>query len=152
MARHVASDPDLARSALDTAPKVDGIPPWTRYDFRIACPLLGSDGACSIYEVRPRVCRAHVSYEVKLCEEVLFSGHSRSLAPMMTFGWPRSVSKAIHQGVTLATAHAGLQADNVEMTAALALILRSPKVVDAWLRGEQPFPRYEFDGGAPHGM
>lgn len=155
VARRVSEDSALAESVRTTAPKVDGIPPWTRYDFRIPCPLL-RDGACSIYEVRPRVCRAHVSYNVKLCEEVLTSGKSRSLAPMVTFGWPRTVSKAIGHGTIGALDHERLQSCTVEMTAAVAIILREPDSVPRWLRGEAVFTAYGFGSAASaaerHGM
>ncbi len=143
VARRVAEDPALAQSVRTTAPKIDGIPPWTRYDFRIPCPLL-RDGSCSIYDVRPRVCRAHVSYNVKLCEEVLTSGKSRSLAPMITFGWPRTVSKAIGHGIIGALDHEHLQSCTVEMTAAVAHILREPDSVQRWLRRETVFTPYGF--------
>jgi Fe-S-cluster containining protein len=157
VARRVAADDALAASVRASAPKVDGIPPWTRYDFRIPCPLLGKDGACSIYDARPRVCRAHVSYDVKLCEEVLTSGNSRALAPMVTFGWPRTVSKAIGQGTTGALDHERLQSCTVEMTAAVSLILHKPEVVPRWLRRETVFTPYGFSTLAaaahdPHGM
>ena len=147
VAQRVATDPTLAKSVHATAPKVDGIPPWTRYDFRIPCPLL-RDGSCSIYDVRPRVCRAHVSYDVTLCEEVLTSGNSCSLAPMVTFGWPRTVSKAIGHGIIGALDHERLQSSTVEMTAAVAHILRAPEAVQRWLRRETVFAPYGFRSAA----
>lgn len=144
VARRVAADDGLTASVLATAPKVAGMPPWTRYDLRIPCPLL-RDGACSIYDVRPRVCRAHVSYEVALCEEVLTSGNSRALAPMVTFGWPRTVSKAVGHGTLGAIAHECLQSCTVEMTAAVAAILRQPKPVARWLDKASVFAPYAAD-------
>ncbi len=141
VAGRVASDRSLSDSILATAPRVDGMPPWMRYDLRIPCPLL-RDGACAIYDVRPRVCRAHVSYDVALCEEVLTSGNSRSLAPMVTFGWPRTVSKAIGHGITGALEHERLQSCTVEMSVAVETILRTPDAVARWLRGESVFRPY----------
>lgn len=143
VAQRVATDPGLSESVLTIAPKVDGIPPWMRYDLRIPCPLL-RDGACSIYDVRPRVCRAHVSYDVRLCEEVLTSGNSRSLAPMVTFGWPRTVSKAIGHGIVGALEHERVQSFTVEMTIAVETILRAPDSVARWLRGVSVFKPYGY--------
>lgn len=141
VAERVATDQALSDAILATAPKVDGMPPWMRYDLRIPCPLL-RDGACSIYDVRPRVCRAHVSYHVALCEEVLTSGNSRGLAPMVTFGWPRTVSKAIGHGITGALAHERVQSSTVEMSVAVETILKTPATVERWLRGAPVFKPY----------
>ena len=142
VARRVAGDVRLRARVIAGAPRVDGIPPWTRFDLRIPCALLGDDGACSIYDVRPRVCRAHVSYDVKLCEEVLTSGNSRALGPMVTFGWPRMVSKAVAHGTTAALQHERLQACTVEMTAAVDLLLRTADAVPRWLGGSPVFADY----------
>lgn len=149
VAQHVAARPDLAASALATAPKVAHMPPWIRYDLRIPCAFL-RDGACAIYGLRPRACRAHVSYSAASCEEVLTSGDSKSLPPMVTFGWPRTVSKAVGHGAGHALAHEGLQAVTVEMNAAVATILGQPDSVDRWLCGEGVFEAYE--GDAPAGI
>ncbi len=149
VAHHVATRPDLAASALATAPKVAHMPPWIRYDLRIPCAFL-RDGACAIYDVRPRACRAHVSYNAASCEEVLTSGDSKSLPPMVTFGWPRTVSKAIGHGTLHAIGHEGLQAVTVELNAAVALLLERPDAVDRWLRGEGVFEAYEDTGARDH--
>ncbi|MBL1276235.1 MAG: YkgJ family cysteine cluster protein [Ectothiorhodospiraceae bacterium] len=37
-------------------------------DYQTRCPFLGDGGACSIYEVRPHKCRAHLSKSKKACE------------------------------------------------------------------------------------
>lgn len=145
VAAQVATQPDLAAGALATAPQVAHMPPWIRYDRRIPCAFL-RDGACAIYDVRPRVCRAHVSYNVAACEEVVTSGNSKALAPMITFGWPRTVSKAIGHATGHAIEHEGLQAVTVELNAAVARILTHPDTVERWMHGEGVFEAYE--GGA----
>lgn len=149
VAHHVGRRADLAASALATAPKVARMPPWIRYDLRIPCAFL-REGACSIYDVRPRACRAHVSYSAASCEEVLTSGDSKSLPPMVTFGWPRTVSKAIGHGTLHAMEHERLQAVTVELNAAVALLLERPDAVDGWMRGETVFEAYG-DAGADVG-
>jgi Fe-S-cluster containining protein len=55
---------ELLREALDAAPpavrddivaRADG---W-REDVRTACPVLGDDGRCRLYDARPRICRKY---------------------------------------------------------------------------------------------
>jgi uncharacterized protein len=40
--------------------------------LRHRCPLLGSDGLCTIYEVRPLTCRAFTSSSVAACRSLVF--------------------------------------------------------------------------------
>lgn len=39
----------------------------TYRDYNTRCPFLGDDGGCSIYEVRPHKCRAHLSTDKEAC-------------------------------------------------------------------------------------
>jgi Fe-S-cluster containining protein len=46
-----------------------------RWNARVRCALLGDDGKCTIYDVRPLRCRAFHSYSADVCREA-FAGHS----------------------------------------------------------------------------
>ena len=42
------------------------------HQLRMPCPLLGDDGACSIYSVRPLSCRSFTSVSRQRCEDMVF--------------------------------------------------------------------------------
>jgi Fe-S-cluster containining protein len=44
--------------------------------LRHRCPLLGADGLCTIYEVRPLSCRAFTSQSAKACRSLAFDPNS----------------------------------------------------------------------------
>lgn len=44
--------------------------------LRHRCPLLGEDGLCTIYEVRPPTCRAFTSGSVAACRSLVFDPNS----------------------------------------------------------------------------
>ncbi|MCK8784261.1 YkgJ family cysteine cluster protein [Roseomonas sp. NAR14] len=47
---------------------------WDRvadHENRLACPALGPDGRCSIYPVRPAMCRAADSFDAGICKAAL---------------------------------------------------------------------------------
>ncbi len=41
--------------------------------LRFRCPMLGEDGLCTIYEVRPPACRAFSSQSVSACKALVFN-------------------------------------------------------------------------------
>ncbi len=47
--------------------------PMTRFAAKIACPLL-KDGKCSVYDVRPFMCRGYVSRSKPICDESFRTG------------------------------------------------------------------------------
>ena len=76
MARHlVAHLEPLALEALkiDLRKAVDaaqGLPDPSKLHYR--CPLLGIDGLCTVYEVRPPTCRAFTSKSAAACRSLVF--------------------------------------------------------------------------------
>ena len=141
IAEHLNGRPEQRARLLAAQPVTAGLHPAERLDRRIPCPLL-EDGACSIYEQRPRACRAHTSFNADWCEEALLCGDSAALPPVTSFAWPRTISKAITHATTMAIEHEQAQAVAVEMTQAVALILTAGDAVERWLNGEQVFAPY----------
>ncbi len=53
--------------------------------LRLACPILGEDGACTAYEVRPIGCRMHMTKFPKAqCEDLTQRSRAKFLDPMGT--------------------------------------------------------------------
>ena len=133
-----AKDSFLRAAVLATAPRIDGLGSYERLRARVPCPLL-RDGMCSVYDARPRSCRAFTSFDVKRCEDE-FLAPDVERPKVTTFTWPRVLATAATEGIRLACEEENLQATTVELTAGVATVLRVPGVVSLWLAGKQVFP------------
>jgi hypothetical protein len=124
---------DLAARVQTTASDIADLSAQERGARYIPCPML-SDNRCVLYEHRHGACRAYLSLSVQACADK--SDNVPALAA------PRALLEAISNGVELASADHGLQACAVELTGAVALILRDDTVHDRWLAGERVFAPY----------
>jgi len=100
----------------------------------IPCPLLVDD-RCSVYEVRPLVCQAWYSADVRLCQQ----SHG-SLSANQDIMW---LFSGIYAGLSAALADHGLESREVELIAALEIALSAPDVTQRWLAGESLFATAE---------
>ena len=97
---------------------------------RTPCPFL-VDHLCSIYEVRPGVCRKAHSLDVKPCE---------ASSPEI----PQSLNivlgaEALLKGTSEAYREIGLQAAGHDLGRAVLIALSDPTAESRWLRGEAVF-------------
>jgi len=129
---------ELERAVLDGADTLDGLDARARLERKAPCPLL-REGTCSLYEARPLACRALVSVSVRDCERHFEAGGA-ALRAMPSLLTPRLVASGFISGEMAALADLGLASHLVELTAALALLLREPRALDRWLGGADVFP------------
>jgi len=115
-----------------------------RFSPDLPCPFLVA-GQCSIYEVRPLVCRGMNSLDAKECELRLRDPQARAAFLAQGSGGhcflePIRAAQAVSAGVQLGLSELyGLDMRPVELTAALHLLLSGPAASDAsWLAGEMP--------------
>ncbi len=141
VAAAVQNDATLRAAVMTTAPKLAGLDPYARIRARVPCALLGADGGCSIYNDRPRNCRAYTSYDAKRCEDELTDPNAKR-EKMLVFTWPRILASAATVGLHKACDDAGLQRCTVELTDGVATILAEPNVIARWLTGEAVFKPY----------
>ncbi len=113
-----------AVSATGAAPTPGSLPP---------CPLLGSDGLCTVYTSRPLACRGCVSASVEACT----AGDGNQLVPRSTVH--QLGAGAMIRGVCDALDSLGLVSTPVELRAALALALGDSGAERGWFRGEDVF-------------
>jgi hypothetical protein len=104
---------------------------------RPGCPLLAK-GACLAYGVRPLGCRGWTSLNARRCEKDLKSkGRNAKGIP---FYLPQSqITLAVEQGLMEGLEAAGLRAEKVALTQALALVLDDPDAATCWLAGDDIF-------------
>jgi Fe-S-cluster containining protein len=129
----------LEHAVLGAAETLEGLDAQARLERKAPCPLL-LDGACSLYEARPLACRALLSVSVRDCERHFEAGGA-ALRAMPSLLTPRLVASGFISGEMAALADLGLAGHLVELTAALALLLRDPGALGRWLGGADVFPR-----------
>lgn len=101
------------------------------------CPLL-ADGLCSVYEVRPLMCRAMHSLQAEACRQELADPNLN----LVTFYDHRHVvSVSLSQGLIDACRALGYQSGPVNLVRVLGENLAPENLVDRWLRGEEVFQR-----------
>jgi Fe-S-cluster containining protein len=103
---------------------------------RIPCVLLGADGSCQVYEVRPLPCRGWLSTDEESCKKYL----DAEAAPQFVFEAART-SRALQLGLAKAMDDLKLLPYLVELTSGLDVALNEPNAAERWLAGEPLFER-----------
>jgi Fe-S-cluster containining protein len=136
------------RSADD---RTRGMRASERLSPELPCPFLEHE-SCSIYEVRPLVCRGKNSLDADACEKSLKDPGARARFlegefAVPCFLEPIRAAHAVTAGLQLALHELhGLRVEPLELTAAMRVLLDDPAPVStAWLAGGDPFA--EAQGG-----
>lgn len=150
IAAHMRALPEADASAM--AARVAGVNERTkgmttheRAASKLACPFLGTDGACMIYAVRPLRCRGLHSIDVEFCiacHEDLDGMRRRleagELKPVF-LDTPERIYDSALAGVLKALGKAAPKAVvSLELSAAVAALLDQPKLAERWLAGARP--------------
>lgn len=100
------------------------------------CPLL-EGGACSVYPVRPFVCRGFNSYDARACE--LNRIHLVDDAKIVGYAHQNQIAQSALGGLRVALAALGLDAGVFDLAPALRIALTEKDVARRWLAGEPVF-------------
>lgn len=103
-----------------------------RFEEKVPCPLLASDGSCSVHEVRPLVCAGWTSLDVSACESHFAAEEEGPSAPIYGLGY--ELTGAILAGLVQACGDAGLDGSLLELIAALRIALTRPSAAERWRR------------------
>jgi uncharacterized protein len=123
----------LARvAALDE--KTHGLPWSPSHRPPLPCAFL-VDGACSIYAVRPFVCRAWNSVDAETCRTFV-----REEGVELRFdSFQRAVFGGVEKGMHAALRACGLDTADLELTAAMRVALENADACERWLAGQPVF-------------
>jgi hypothetical protein len=113
-------DPRRERVAARAA-ELSGLSREERMATRAPCALLGEDGACSVYEARPLVCRAASSLDASACARALESADGAGEIPVEP--WSSASMRAAHVGLRRALGAAGLSAELTDIHEAVSRVL-----------------------------
>ena len=100
------------------------------------CPLLDTEGACSVYEIRPVACRTLVSSNVDDCKATFIDGSEEGFpSPQVWFTLRDSYNTAL-EGALI---HQGLAYQAREWNDSLRIALTTPDAEAQWLSGADVF-------------
>jgi hypothetical protein len=99
------------------------------------CPLL-ADGRCSVYEVRPLMCRAMHSLDVAACRQE-FAHPGLSVVPF--YAHRHIIPVSLSQGLVDACLALGYQPGPVELLWGIQTYFSHPESAQKWLAGEKVF-------------
>jgi hypothetical protein len=102
----------------------------------VPCPLL-VDGACSVHEVRPLVCRGWTSLDARACERHFAEPDAVPVPPAHTVGY--ELATAVLAGLGAAATDAGRDGGLLELVAALRIALEHPDAAGRWDAGRPVF-------------
>lgn len=125
-----------AEAVRARAQPLRGLNPDERIGARLPCPML-VDGACSVYAVRPLVCRQTTSLSLPDCIEE-FDGLDRNGRIEISSTHLAHSSNA-HVALLGALMAAQLPTDAYEFGAILDVVLAEPDCERRWLAGEDVF-------------
>ncbi|MEB4591334.1 YkgJ family cysteine cluster protein [Candidatus Thiothrix sp. Deng01] len=130
----------LRKRLQSAAAKAQNLGQNTYYKARIACPLLNAQGMCSIYEVRPLMCRAYNSLDLKRCERAAKLAHK----PVRERGVPANgsvhgVFNGVYSGLRKGLEVEQLQSHLPMLVVALQLVFDDATLKDRWLKGDRVF-------------
>lgn len=121
---------DLAAANVDKSGE-DVPKAWSASE--LPCPLLGADGSCESYPVRPLQCRAHCDCGKGACG----APSSSNLVPVEAIA--KAVGMGAESGLAQGLAAAGLDSRTYELNSALVVALETRDASDRWLHGDDLF-------------
>lgn len=103
----------------------------------LPCPFL-RQGNCSIYAVRPLVCRAMHALDASQCKQAL---HTQDRQPVAYYAHRHDITMAVIQGLLEGCRAFDCQAQAVDLIQALYDYFQHDKPVQQWLQGKKVFRR-----------
>jgi Fe-S-cluster containining protein len=104
---------------------------------QLPCPCL-IGGRCSVYPVRPLVCRAMHALDAGQCEASL---NGQDLRPVAHYAHRQVFIRSLVKGLLAGCRALGCQAGALDLAWALGDCFTRPDPAERWLRGEQVFTR-----------
>lgn len=127
--------PEIREHIRQTAAKIKGKDETQRKNEKIPCALLATDGSCSVYPLRPFVCRGWTSMDVQKC----IQGQNPEAEPIQFVVHIYELQQSLVKATRAAVEKLGLDNNLMELTLGLDFALSIPGCMDRWLSGEKVF-------------
>ena len=132
----------LTAACAELAEASRGLRPAERARLGLPCPFLADD-SCSIYPVRPLVCRGANSADVAACIRAFGPAADGGIVPQ--YGPQVALYHGIHDGLVAALAAAGRPAETLCLFPAMQIALTEPEAARRWCAGETLFDAARAD-------
>ncbi|HEY3418323.1 MAG TPA: YkgJ family cysteine cluster protein, partial [Armatimonadota bacterium] len=114
---------------------ISGMTVQAQMERTITCPFL-LENRCSIYAVRPLLCRGRNSFDATPCQAVY--ADPTQAGQFVLLQEQMLVSQCLVLGILTALKKIGLPDRCIDLCLALDVSLRNPDMVERWLQGEDP--------------
>lgn len=121
---------DLLELVRQVDTKTRGLSRAARAEVHVSCPLLATDGGCSIHEVRPLVCRSWTSYDAGACVAYWEQPRGKQTPHQWPVGY--ELAQAVLAGLGKACLDQGRDGQPLEFIAALRIVLERLNAGDRW--------------------
>jgi Fe-S-cluster containining protein len=111
-----------------------------RIFLRRPCAFLDEAGCCSIYRVRPLLCRSVTSTDPERCRQAIAMHALGESEPILMNLFQKAVMEAAYQGMGLALEEAGMDGRGMKLTVAVKHLLDHPQRVSDYLSGTEVPP------------
>ncbi len=135
----------LRARLADVIGKTAGLDAYERPMAGVPCALL-SDNVCSVYPVRPLICRSYNSTNAATCEE----GTRRTGVQVPCNATHRAIYDGTSAGMFSALAQAGWPVETYDLCTALLIALDNPDAADRWLAREPVLEPAVYKTPPPH--
>jgi Fe-S-cluster containining protein len=115
--------------------KIQWLDDEERIFLRRPCAFLDDAGCCSIYPVRPLLCRSVTSTDPERCRQAIAMQALGESVPVLMNLLQKAIMEAAFQGMGQALEDAGMDARGVKLTVAVKHLLDNPERVSEYLSG-----------------
>ncbi|HEX6218496.1 MAG TPA: YkgJ family cysteine cluster protein [Sphingomicrobium sp.] len=133
--------PEQRRLALEAVEQACAITTGADFLDRLGkvnppCPMLGTDGACTIYDDRPVACRTLVSTDVEACKRTFVEGSDEGFPGLKVWLTLRDSYATALEGALM---HGGLAHRAHEWNESLRIAMTEADAEERWLSGDDVF-------------
>ncbi len=117
--------------------EVRGLDDEDRLFLRRSCAFLDEDGCCSIYPVRPLLCRSVTSTDANSCREALAGKVLGEETSVLMHQFQNDLYETLFTGVGAGLEASGLDGRSFQLTGLIRYLLRYPAVESQWFAGQR---------------
>ena len=117
--------------------EVRGLDDEDRLFMRRRCAFLDENGCCSIYPVRPLLCRSISSTDAESCRDALTAKVFGDEKPVLMHQFQQQLFEALFTGVAEGLETAGVDGRSCQLTGLVRYLLRYPGVENDLLAGQR---------------
>ncbi len=117
--------------------EVRGLDDEERQIMRRPCAFLDESGCCSIYPVRPLLCRSVTSTAAESCRDALAGQALGEQRPVLMHQFQLQLYETLFSGFAEGLGRMGLAGDSYPLTGLVRYLLHHPAATDEWLAGRR---------------